>query len=176
LLKASPPQENDGSNFLPWSIHVLDTFRAIGPLIEQVVDASISHPVVDWSNYRNWSKEDERYVQHNAQAINIILSTLSAEVRDEAIFNGQTPSESGRLIWTRLIGLYGKSKCDDAYELKTLENMSIVSSCSEEASRNLKSTVSEQEVQATTAVVTGCTYQTWPVALPDLFSMAEAAG
>ena len=75
-------------------------------------------------------------MQLNAQAINVMLSTLSAEVIDEAIFNGQPPLESAHLIWTRLVELYGKSKCDDAYELESMENMSIESSCGEEASRN----------------------------------------
>ena len=75
-------------------------------------------------------------MQLNAQAINIILSTFSAEVLDEAILNGQTPLESAHLIWTRLVELYGKSKCEDAYELKSMENMFIESTCSEEASRN----------------------------------------
>jgi len=51
-------------------------------------------------------------------------------------FTGQQPPESAHLIWTRLVELYGKSKCDDAYELKSMENMSIESTCSEEASRN----------------------------------------
>ena len=46
------------------------------------------HPIVDWSNYKNLSKEEEICVQLNAQAINVILSTLSVEVQDEAIFNG----------------------------------------------------------------------------------------
>ena len=55
-------------------------------------------------------------VQLNAQAINVMLSTLSAEVLDEAIFNGQTPPESAHLIWTRLVDLYEKSKCDEAHE------------------------------------------------------------
>ena len=55
-------------------------------------------------------------MQLNAQAINVILSTLSAEVLGEAIFNGQTPLESAHLILTRLVELYGKSKCDEAYE------------------------------------------------------------
>ena len=41
-------------------------------------------------------------MQLNAQAINIILSTLSVEVQDEAIFNEQPPPESAHLIWTRL--------------------------------------------------------------------------
>ena len=94
--------QNDGSNFLPWSIHVLDAFRAISPLVERIVDASIPLPVVDWSNYKNISKKEEICVQLNAQAINVMLSTLSAEVQDEAIFNGQPPSESAHLIWTRL--------------------------------------------------------------------------
>ena len=63
----------------------------------------------------------------NAQAINVILNTLSAKVLDEAIFNGQTPPESAHLIWTRLVKLYGKSKCDEAYELESMDNMSIES-------------------------------------------------
>ena len=103
------------------------------------MDARIPLPIVDWNNYKNIPKEEERCVQLNGQAINVMLSTLSAEVLDEAIFNGQTPSESAHLIWTRLVELYRKSKCDDAYELESMENMSIDSSCSEEASRNQQS-------------------------------------
>ena len=34
--------QNDGSNFLPWSIHILNAFRDISPLVEHIVDASIS--------------------------------------------------------------------------------------------------------------------------------------
>ena len=94
--------QNDGSNFLPWSLHVLNAFRDISPLVEHIVDASIPLSIVDWSNYKNLSKEEEICVQLNAQAINVMLSTLSAEVQDEAIFNGQPPPESAHLIWTRL--------------------------------------------------------------------------
>ena len=140
--------QNDGSNFLPWSIHVLNAFRDISPLVEHIVFASIPLPIVDWSNYKNLSKEEEICVQLNGQAINIILSTLSVEVQDKAIFNGQPPSESAHLIWTKLVELYRKSKCDDALEVKSMENMSIMSSCSEEASQDLKSAEPEQEVQA----------------------------
>ena len=52
------------------------------------MDASVPLPIVDWSNYKKMSKEEEICVQLNVQAINIILSTLSVEVQDEAIFNG----------------------------------------------------------------------------------------
>ena len=90
--------QNDGSNFLPWSIHVLNTFRAISPLVEHIMDASIPLPVVDWSNYKNIPKEKEICMHLNAQAINAMLSTLSTKVLDEAIFNGQTPPESVHLI------------------------------------------------------------------------------
>jgi hypothetical protein len=128
--------QNDGSNFLPWSIHVLNAFRAISSLIECIVDASISLPIVDWSNYKNLSKEKERCVQLNAQAINVILSKLSVEVQDEAIFNGQPPAESAHLIWTRIVDLYEKSKCDKAYECESMEGVPIMSSCNEEVSRN----------------------------------------
>ena len=100
------------------------------------MDASISLLVVDWSNYKNIPKEEERRVQLNAQAINVMLSTWSAEVLDEAIFNGQTPPESAHLIWTRLVDLYKKSKCDEAHEYESMEDMSVESSCSGETSRN----------------------------------------
>ena len=53
--------QNDGSNFLPWSIHVLNAFRDISPLVEHIVDASIPLPIVDWSNYKNLSKEEEMH-------------------------------------------------------------------------------------------------------------------
>ena len=72
--------QNDGSNFLPWSIHVLNAFRHISPIVEHIVFASIPLPIVDWSNYKNLSKEEEICLQLNAQAINVMLSTLSAEV------------------------------------------------------------------------------------------------
>jgi hypothetical protein len=54
---------------------------------------------------------------------------------------------------TRLVELYRKSKCDDGHELESIENMSIMSSCSEEASQDLKSEESEQEVQAKDVVL-----------------------
>ena len=79
--------QNNGSNFLSWSLHVLNAFRTISPLFEHIVDASIPLPIVDWSNYKNIPKEEERCGHHNAQAINVMLSTLSAEVLGEAIFN-----------------------------------------------------------------------------------------
>ena len=167
--------QNDGSNFLSRSIHVLNVFRDTSPLVELIVDASIHLSIVDWSNYKNLSKEEEICVQLNAQAINIILSTLSVEVQNEAIFNGQPPPESAHLIWTRLFDLYGKSKCDDALEIKSLESMSIVSSYSEEASQDLKSTEPEQEVQAAHDLLSACTYRTCSVLLPDVSGMAEAA-
>ena len=152
--------QNDGSNFLTWSIHVLNAFRDISPLVEHIVDASIPLSIVDWSNYKNLSKEEEICVQLNAQAINVILSTLSVEVQDEAIFNGQPHSESAHLIWTRLVELYGKSKYDDALEIESMENLSIVSSCSEEPSQDLKSVEPEQEVQVAHDLLSTCTYHT----------------
>ena len=115
-------------------------------------------------------------MQLNAQAINIILSTLSAEVQDEAIFNGQPPPESAHLIWTKLIELYGKSKCDDALEVESMENMSIMSSCSEEASQDLKSAEPEQEVQTEATALSASTYRMCSVSLPDAFGMAEVVG
>ena len=100
---------------------------------------------------------------------------VTVEVQDKAIFNGQPPPESAHLIWTRLFDLYGKSKCDDAFEIESMESMSIVSSCSEEASQDLKSAEPEQEVQAAHDLLSACMYWTCPVFLPDVSGMAEVA-
>ena len=167
--------QNDGSKFLSWSIYVLNVFRAISPLVERIVDASIPLLVVDWSIYKNIPKEEEICMQLNAQAINVMLSTLSVEVLDEAIFNGQTPPDSAHLIWTRLVDLHGKSKCDEAYEYELMEDMSIESSCSEEASQDLKYTKLEQKVQDEDAMLSASTYRTCSVSLPDVSGIAEAA-
>ena len=51
--------QNEGLNFLPWSIHVLNAFRHISSIVEHIVFASIPLPIVDWSNYKNLSKEEE---------------------------------------------------------------------------------------------------------------------
>jgi len=147
--------QNDGSNFLSWSFHVLNAFRAISPLTEHIVDTSIPLPIVDWSNFKNIPKEEDRCVQLNTQAINIILSTLSVEVLDEAIFDGQTPPKCAHLIWTKPVDLYGKSKCDDAHDLESMENMSIVYSYSKETSQDLEDTESKQEVHI---MLSSCLY------------------
>ena len=57
-----------------------------------------------------------------------------------------------------------------------MESMSIVSSCSEEASQDLKSVELEQEVQAETTALSASAYLTCPVSLPDVSDMAVAAG
>ena len=44
-----------------------------------------------------------------------------------------------------------------------MESMSVVSSCSEEASQDLKSAELEQEVQATHDMLYACTYRTCPI-------------
>lgn len=43
----------DASNFFSWSIHVRNTFRTMGPIVERVVVSNIS-TLIDWhwNNYR----------------------------------------------------------------------------------------------------------------------------
>ena len=76
---------------------------------------------------------------------------------------------------TRLVELYEKSKCDDGHELESIENMSIMSSCSEEASQDLKSAEPEKEVQVEVTALSASTYRTCLVSLPNVSGMAEAA-
>ncbi len=93
----------DGSNYISWSIHVLNVFRAMGPHIERVVDVSISPP-----NDKELSFEEEEKCTHlNAQAINVLFSALS-----EYVFKTIMPLEDAHLIWITLKERYDKSKCD----------------------------------------------------------------
>jgi len=142
----------DGSNFLPWSIHVLNTFQTISPLVEQIVDASIPHSIDDWFSYKNIPKEEEIYVHLNALAANVILSTLSVEVQDEAIYNGQTPPSSAHIIWVKLFELYGKPNDNECYVWKTKDNMSTILHCNEETLGILKSAESKP-IKADVAVL-----------------------
>ena len=53
--------QNDGSNFLSWSIHVLNAFRDISPLIDPNVDASIPLAIVDWGATTKICQKRKRY-------------------------------------------------------------------------------------------------------------------
>jgi hypothetical protein len=71
----------------------------MGPLIEQIIDMSISPSSVDFTNL---SKEEVQCLQLNAQATNVIFSALSEDVFDNVIFGDDEPLEDARLIWTTL--------------------------------------------------------------------------
>jgi hypothetical protein len=110
----------DGSNYESLSPCVLTIFRTMGPQIERIIDVSISPPNVDWSNL---TKEEEKCLQLNAQATNVLIHTLSKDVLDSIMdddYDDDDILEDAHLIWTTLKERYGNSKCDDVEEL-TLE-------------------------------------------------------
>jgi len=166
--------QNDGSNFLSWSLHVLTAFRAISPLVEHIVDASIPLPIVDVSNYKNLSNGERICVQLNAQAAYIMLSTVSAEVREEVIYKGQPPPESAHLIWTRLVEFYGKSKCDEMPKCASMESVLSELTCDQEASSNQQSTEPEPEAEVADSLLSVSENRTCPVSLPDVSGIALA--
>ena len=102
----------DGSNYAYWSVSVLSVLRTMGPQIEWIVDVSISPPNVDWSNL---TKEEEKCLQLNAQATNILIHALSKDVLD-FIMNDEDDDDipkDAHLIWKMLEELYGLPKCVD---------------------------------------------------------------
>jgi len=139
------------------------------------VDASISHSIVDWFSYKNIPKEEELYVQLNALAANVILSTLSVEVQDEAIYNGQTPSSSAHVIWVKLFELYGKPNDNECYVWKTKDNMSTILHCNEETSDDPKS-AEPKLIKADAAVLVVQRILDVSDMIPDVSGMAVAAG
>jgi hypothetical protein len=84
----------------------------MGPQIERIVDVSISPPSVDWSNL---TKEEEKCLQLNAQATNVLIRALSKDVFDSIMDDEDDDDilEDAHLIWTILKERYDKSKCDD---------------------------------------------------------------
>jgi hypothetical protein len=55
-----------------------------------------------------------------------------------------------------------------------MENMSTMSTCSEEPSQDLKTIEPKQEVQAEDDVLSANEYRTCLVSVPDVFDIAEA--
>jgi len=139
------------------------------------VDVSISHSIVDWFSYKNIPKEEEIYVQLNALATNVILSTLSAEVQDDAIYNGQTLPSSAHVIWVKLNELYGKSNDNECYVWKTKDNMSTILHCNDETSSNLKS-AEPKLIKADAAVLAVQHIPDVSDIIPDVSGMAVVAG
>jgi hypothetical protein len=85
----------------------------MGPQIERIIDVSISPPNVDWSNL---TKEEEKCLQLNAQATNVLIHTLSKDVLDSIMdddYDDDDILEDAHLIWTILKERYDKSKYDD---------------------------------------------------------------
>ena len=122
----------DGSNYAYWSVSVLSVLRTMGPQIEWIVDVSISPPNVDWSNL---TKEEEKCLQLNAQATNILIHALSKDVLD-FIMNDEDDDDipkDAHLIWTTLKERYAKSKYDDKEHIleKSSEGFSTSSTINE---------------------------------------------
>uniref|UniRef100_K4ALG0 Uncharacterized protein n=1 Tax=Setaria italica TaxID=4555 RepID=K4ALG0_SETIT len=87
----------------------MSTGGATVPQIKRIVDVSISPPNVIWSNR---TKEEEKYLQLNAQASYVLTCALSEDIYD-SIMDDDDIHMDAHCIWTTLKERYGKSKCDD---------------------------------------------------------------
>ena len=78
------PLALDGSNYASWSAHVLNVFRTISPLAEQVVVVSIlpPHLNVDKVDLSTLSQKELECWQLNAQITKYLYSVLSDDVQD----------------------------------------------------------------------------------------------
>ena len=99
----------DGSNYDSWCICILDILKAIDPILLRIVDVSIYPPNFDRENY---TEEEGKCLQQNAQATNVLLSVMSAEIQD-CIFKEYGFLKDAHLLWMALKENYYKPQDDD---------------------------------------------------------------
>jgi hypothetical protein len=85
----------DGSNYESWCISILHNFKALNPSLLSIVDASICLLNINWDDF---SEEEEKYLQLNAQAINLLTQSLSPNVKALILKEYGFP-EDAHLLW-----------------------------------------------------------------------------
>jgi hypothetical protein len=118
----TPPKENDEvtlqillpncSNYDSWSTRVINAFRTVDPLLEQILDKSIIP-----SNYdrKNASEEDLRCIRLNYLAYDILSKSLSKEDYRAFIIRCGKPICDAHDIWTRIKIKFDESKHDSSF-------------------------------------------------------------
>jgi hypothetical protein len=99
---------SDGSNYASWSFHLYNTFRSLGPEVEQIFDASVLPINIDM---KNPSEHDLRCLRQNYQAYDILVNSLSKDVYFAIIGSNSDVLVDAHDLWTRIKIKYSESKC-----------------------------------------------------------------
>ena len=105
----------DGSNYDSWCICILDVLEAIDPILVSIVNVSIYPTNFNWDNF---SEEEGKCLQRNAQAANALLSAMSTEIQDY-IFKEYGPLKDAHLLWMAIKENYSKPQEDDTTMIGT---------------------------------------------------------
>jgi hypothetical protein len=90
---------SDGSNYASWSFHLYNTFRSLGPEVEQIFDASVLPINIDM---KNPSEHDLRCLRQNYQAYDILVNSLSKDVYFAVIGSNSDVLVDAHDLWTRI--------------------------------------------------------------------------
>ena len=102
----------DCSNYDSWSTRVLNAFRTVDPLLEQILYKSIIPPSYD---KKNTSEEDQRCIRLNYLAYDILSNSLSNEDYRAFISNYNESIHAAHDIWTRIKIKFNESKHDSSF-------------------------------------------------------------
>jgi hypothetical protein len=92
----------------PGSFHLHNTFRSLGPKVEQIFDASILSINIDM---KNPFEHDLRCLRQNYQAYDILLNSLSKDVYFTIMNSNSDLLVDAHDLWTRIKVKYSESKC-----------------------------------------------------------------
>jgi hypothetical protein len=88
----------DGSNYMFWCNSILYTLEVFDPLFFSIVDASICPLNFDWDEF---SKEEGKCMQRNAQATCLLRKALSSSIED-MIIKEYGFLEDAHLLWNAI--------------------------------------------------------------------------
>jgi hypothetical protein len=89
---------SDGSNYASWSFYLYNTFRSLGPEVEQIFDASVLPINIDM---KNPSEHDLRCLRQNYQAYDILIYSLSKDVYFAVMGSNSDVLVDAHDLWTR---------------------------------------------------------------------------
>jgi hypothetical protein len=90
---------SDGSNYASWSFHLYNTFRSLGPEVEQIFDASVFPINIDM---KNPSEHDLRCLHQNYQAYDILVNSLSKDVYFVVMGSNSDVLVNAHDLWNRI--------------------------------------------------------------------------
>jgi hypothetical protein len=93
------------SNYRSWCNSILDALKAINPILLSIVDASICITNFNWDDFSN---EEGKCMQYNAQEIGLLTKALSSDLED-SICKEYEFLEDAHLLWKILKEIFATS-------------------------------------------------------------------